>query len=278
VGGQRYTYLLDRYWDGTWSDLVRFAFDPRADIVHFAFPGKLMFAAVLAGAVACLWRGGSRRALALLVVPAAITVAAAGLSLYPFGAVRQDMFLLPMIYVCAALGVAAAHAAAAAIAGRWAAAALVAVVVAALAWTGATRSLEFLRRTEAGVEPMRPIVAGLVKRLKPGERIYVYSGAQPAFRYYWRHRREPWIAGSTHMSGLDAAATTVQLEAVIREVRALTKDPAPFWLLISHMDGDDAARLVDALELDAVVGMGTQSFGTALLRVTPRAPAAGITP
>lgn len=267
MGAGGYLYLLDRYWDGTATGLWSLLTADRADIVHFAYPGKLMFALTAAGALAGLIGGGSWQATALLVAPCAVTLAAALAGAYPFGGIRQDMFLTPMIYVCAALGLATLV--------RWldvrlnrrAAAVAAAVAIAALAVSGATHSYALLR--SPGTEPMRPIVAELVNRLDAGERIYVYWGALPAFRYYWRHRVEPWVPGAVHESGLDARRAAAQLRDVQRELIAMTADPAPFWVVISHVDEKDAVAMLQPLRRHAAISVVKGIAGSALLRVRP---------
>jgi hypothetical protein len=264
-----YRYLLDRYWDGSTTGLWTLLTGDRADIVHFAYPGKLMFALTAIGALAGLAGRGSPRATALLVGPGAVTLAAALAGAYPFGGIRQDMFLTPMIYVCAAIGLAAMagwlRARSGALAGRL----LVAVALAALSWSGAPHTRGLL--ASPGAEPMRPIAAALAERLEAGDRIYVYWGAIPAFRYYWRQRNEPWIAGATHWSGLDPQAAARQMQDVQRELLALMDDPAPFWLVVSHMDEDDAVDMIRPLRKRGAVTVVKAEAGSALLRLTPRA-------
>jgi hypothetical protein len=270
VAGGRYVYLAERYWDGTAAGLAALLFAPEADVVHFAFPGKVMLALVVAGAVALALRPGRRLALALLVVPGAVAFAAALAGAYPWGGIRQDMFLLAMVYATAAAGLEGLAGLAARAAGPWAAAGLGAVAVAALAWTGGTR-VALLARS-AGAEPMRPVAAELARRLDPGERVYVYWGAVPAFRYYWRGQAAPWTAGTTDVPGNGPGGGGDGEDPVTAELLAMMRDPAPFWLVISRMDADAAVALAARLREQGAVNVVSAANGSALLRVTPRGP------
>jgi hypothetical protein len=117
----------------------------------------------------------SRRAAVLLLGPVAVTLLAAGAQLYPFSG-RAILFLAPVSALAAAecsgrlveglvrirvpLPVASALPALA-----------LAVVV--------VRDLPPHR-----AEEMRPVLANLARRRLPGDEIYVYYAAEPAFRFY----------------------------------------------------------------------------------------------
>jgi hypothetical protein len=268
AGSSGYYYLADRYWDGTRDDLVTLLTGPRADIVGFAYPGTVVMALLVIGTSASLLRPDTRRMGAFLIVPAVVTLVAALGAVYPFGGVRQDMFLLPMIYVAAASGLAAATAWLAARLGPLSSGAIATLAVGILAWSGTSRTLTLVQ--SHGAEPLRPIVAELAKRVDPGERIYVYSGAVPAFRYYWRDQPDQWIAGSTHWSGLDRQLAARQMQDVFRELDDLMIEPAPFWMVISHILTADADEILAHLRERGAVNIVRLVNGVALVRVTPR--------
>jgi len=267
VGGGGYWYLLDRYWDGSIAGLRTLLTADRADFIHFAFPGKALFALVVIGAIAGVVDRRFRHATALLVAPTAVTIAAALAQAYPFGGIRQNMYLAPMVYVAAAVGLAAIAGWLRPRAGTATAWAVVAVTVGALAWIGASRSWRLTQG--AGAEPMREVAAELVRQVDPGDVIYVYAGAQPAFRYYWRNRPEPWIAGSPHASGLDPEVARRQMMQVQSELLALVDERQPYWLVGSHLDEDDGLELVARLRERAAVNVTLGRGGSFLLRVTP---------
>ena len=103
-----------------------------------------------------------------------------------------------------------------------------------------------------GPEPVRVVVQTLERRLavSPGDPIYVYSGAVPAFRYYWTGRREPWIAGAKHLSGLDQSLADAALPAVHAEIRRELAQTGHLWLVVSHITDRDHRALLAPLEAE----------------------------
>lgn len=253
-------YLADRLWDGTAQGLLTLLATPRADIVHFAFPSRLVLAMTGAGVLLWLLDRTRWRAAAFLGVPVALTVLASLAGVYPFGGIRQDLFLLPLVYVAAIEPLrwlsnagARSRATGTSVARERAPAALAVIAAGVFLAIGLPRSLALLGST--GPEPMRLTTAALAERLAdaPGAPIYVYHGAIPAFRYYWAGRSEPWIAGARHQSGLDQAVADRELPAVAAEIRAALAGHGAVWLVISHLLEQDQAALLGALQADARV-------------------------
>src|SRR6202022_2979502 len=67
----------------------------------------LIFGFAVAFGAFCLWRvgGAARRAVFYAAAPLFIVVGLSILRLYPYGGVRQDIFLTPSLYVLAAAGI-----------------------------------------------------------------------------------------------------------------------------------------------------------------------------
>lgn len=270
-------YLASFYWNGTGTGLLRLVSAPENDLIAFAFPGTAMLLLAVLGAVASLAGRGSGLALAFFAAPTALTILLAMAGLYPYGGIRQDIFLTGMVYVLAAVGLAALVAPLAASrwqGGPWAARVLTAVTVVALAIPGLQESLGYVR-WQGGRQPMRTLTDTLARRVQPGDVIYVYDGAVPAFGYYWRHRPEPWIRGATHQSYLSERLAAGQMPEVQSEVLRLMRRGAPFWVVITHIMGPDAVELWEFMERSATVDVQAGIPGTWLLRVTPRVSPAG---
>ncbi len=255
------TYLADRHWDGTAAGLYTLLAGPRADFVNFAFPSRLMLALTAVGVLLWLVDRTRWRVAGFLLVPVGLTVLTALAGVYPFGGIRQDMFLLPLVYIAALEPL------------RWlvnrfaakAAPAIGAVLLAAtLTVMVLPRSLAFLN--SPGPEPVGLLVQTLERRLavSPGDPIYVYSGAVPAFRYYWAGRSEPWIAGAKHLSGLDQSRADAALPAVHAEIRAALNQTGYLWLLVSHITDRDHGALMAPLKAEFPVSTLQASGGAYL--------------
>ena len=256
------TYLADRHWDSTAAGLYTLLAGPRADFVNFAFPSRLMLALTAVGVVLWLLDRTRWRVAGFLLVPVALTVLTALAGVYPFGGIRQDMFLLPLIYIAALEPLrwlanragAPVGAPLGAINNSFAAKAaptIVAVVAGAVFTAiGLPRTLALLE--SPGPEPVRLVVETLERRLdvSPGDPIYVYSGAVPAFRYYWAGRSEPWVAGATHLSGLDQTLADAALPAVQAEIHAELNKTGFLWLVVSHITDRDHGALMTPLQAE----------------------------
>ena len=280
------TYLADRHWDGTAAGLYTLLASPRADFVNFAFPSRLMLALTAVGVLLWLFDRTRWRVAGFLLVPVALTVLTALVGVYPFGGIRQDLFLLPLVYVVAleplrwlanrvgapsgAMDRSIARVGAPlgamdrSIAPKGAPTVVAIVAAAVFIAIGVPRTLALLEST--GPEPVRLVVQTLERRLAvaPGDPIYVYSGAVPAFRYYWAGRSEPWIVGAKHLSGLDQTLADAALPAVHAEIRRELQQTGYLWLVVSHITDRDHRALMAPLEAEFPVSTLQASGGAYL--------------
>lgn len=246
-------YLADRIWDGTGAGLLGLFFGPRADFIHFAYPSRLMLVLTLVGVGLWLTDRTRWRVAAFLLVPVGLTGVAALAGVYPYGGIRQTLYLLPLVYVAAVEPLRRAGNALATALGRgprppprWAAggALLLALL---LVVPVLPQSLALL--ANPGPEPLRQtlsVLLGAVRRT-PGHPLYVYAGAVPAFRYYWAGHQEPWQQGAPHGSGLIQAQADAALPLVHAEIRAALAPTGALWLVVSHITNPDLAALLTPL-------------------------------
>ena len=143
--------------------------------LRYPAPGVFLVLAVV-GAVA-LWRRARDQAW-LLLGPIAATFGAAMLQVYPF-APRLVLFLFPAFLVLTAAGVEALAGIGRA-AGRRAGT-VAAIACAALALAGILRD-----PPPYAPEPLKPVLEAMRRVWRPGDRIYVYYGAEKPFVYYAR--------------------------------------------------------------------------------------------
>jgi hypothetical protein len=261
-------YLKPHFWDGTGAGLVELLFAPDHSIVAFGLPGPAMLVAWVIGLAAFAFGARSALATALCLTSIALTVAAAMAGLYPYGPIRQCIFLTPMIFVCATLG---ADRLLALLPARLPAAvtqmpAFALALLLGLPGLGAALSIV---SQDPGYQPMRMVVEALALQHRPEERIYVYYNAIPAFRYYWRNRSDPWIAGALHRSFMDDGKYEERMEEVQQELRDLSAPGDPFWVVVSHISDEDQNWLLEIVERYGRVEVVEQGPGSALLRVTP---------
>jgi hypothetical protein len=260
-------YLRPYLWDGTMSGVRTLLLSPNHDLVALATPGIIAFIFWCIGLLAFAFGARSALATALCLAPMALTLSAAMAGLYPYGAIRQDLFLTPMMFVCVVLG-----------ADRFLAIlpvrfpilgyGLATLLAPALALPALGVSLRFVNQYP-GYEPMRMIAETLGYQLRPGEEVYVYYNAIPAFRYYWRNREEPWLAGAFHRSFMDETKSPAQMARVQDELREISARGQPYWVVVSHLATNDEDWLLEILRRQGKVEYVEQGPGSLLLRITP---------
>ena len=187
-------------------------------------PGKglALFSLYVVGSLAALLR--RRLALAVYaIVPTLVAATLALLERYPFGGNRTDLFLLPS--VC--LGVAGAFALAwPSSPGRERVA--LALVGLGVVWIGTQATWLQLSRPFRREELREPLAAMQALR-QPGDYVYVYYGAKPAFRYY---ARGAWDART--VIGGEHRGSPESYREELRQLLDGSQRPARWWLVFSH--------------------------------------------
>jgi 4-amino-4-deoxy-L-arabinose transferase-like glycosyltransferase len=274
------TYLSNGYWNGSVQLLAGFIARNTRDIFHFAFPGDVALLVCAIGIVAALrstgssaglqTRGSDRAgaglqtrgtaAVLLLAVPFLVALLAGMLRMYPYVGDRQAMFLMPMIYVVLAIGL--AH--------LWTASRdrTVPCLVALLVFAhGGTSTLAHLQ----SVAPvnLRPVVSTLVALLQPTDTVYVDSGGDPVFRYYTRSSPVPYMAG---------VYSPLDLEPYCEQARRLAQAPGRVWLVFSHTNPRDITAIVGELSRTRRVASVRADVEASLLLAETLSRGAGRTP
>jgi hypothetical protein len=184
-----------------------------------------------------------RRKLAVLVAPALLCLLAASLRKYPFGG-RLLLFLAPGVVLLTGNGVARIAAAGRGRVVRVAALGLLAVLFIPTLYAAVDSALP-----PYGHEEIRPVIRYIGARRQPGDVVYVYWLAVPAFQYYHDVRGYDvglWEEGSCPTGGRQDYVEQLEQLAARSDVRRI-------WFLISH----DRAREREFF-LSTLGGMGTE--------------------
>jgi hypothetical protein len=200
--------------------------------LRYPAPGVFLVLAVL-GAWA-LWRR-ARDLAWLLLGPILATYGAAALGVYPF-APRLVLFLFPAFLLLTAAGVEAVGAFSRGPRAGRRAVGVAAVACAALAAVGLWRD-----PPPYAPEPLKPALAGMREAWRPGDRVYVYYGAEKAFVYY--ARRYGFEPGSYHLGRCAREDPRLYL----RELDAFRGAPRA-WLVMAHPALGEDAILLDYLD------------------------------
>jgi hypothetical protein len=198
--------------------------------LRYPAPGVFVALAVLGGIA--LWRRARDRAW-LLLGPIAATFAAAALQVYPFSP-RLALFLFPAFLILTAAGPEAIARFGRAAGPR--AATIATLLVAGLALWGLARDAP-----PYAPEPLKPVLAPMREAWQPGDRAYVYYGAEKAFVYYARRLGFP---ADAYILGTCARE---DLRVYLREVDALRGAPRA-WVIIAHGRREEERLLLEYLD------------------------------
>lgn len=250
LGGNQY---LRDYWAGHFLALPPQSLGDLTWIVghfftFFAFPGGLGGTEVRAGGIAALlfvlgivgfWRERWPLA-AALVLPAVFTLLASGLHQYPFAG-RLLLFLVPFALIGVARG---GWMVAVALHARLPIAAVIMLAVLVLA--PSLETAQELRRP-ARSEQIDDVLDAVRADWQPGDRLYVYYGAKPAFLYYTRNGGFPENAIAF---GTEARTNRGEYREQLAKLRGQSR----VWLIFSHRHQDE----------ELVIRVNAESMGRCL--------------
>ena len=236
------SYLIT-YWDGHFLPLPPkspgdFAWLLDHFFAPFAYPGGMGGTEIRAGGIAAaffligvrsLWKDRWPVALAI-VLPGLFALLASGLHKYPFAG-RLLLFLVPLLILGTARG-AAVVASALAKSQPIAAIVLLGVLLAAPCLE-TYQQLNKPMRTEQ----LQPVLAQVRERWQPGDRLYVYYGALPAFEFYSRDMPFPT---ECVVKGTEARSNSGEYR---QQLAALHGQPR-VWLVFSHRHKNEESILV----------------------------------
>jgi hypothetical protein len=209
-------YLRAGFWSGSLPSLPGFVVRNTFLLIQATFPADLFLLLFAVGFLVVLRSRNDRFVLLGLLAPTALVLLLGCAVLYPYGGGRQDIFLMPMIFVTAGFGVRLLFDAP----GRRGVATLAAAV---LLLVGLRETRLYL--IGPGTEELRPLVRQMKAAWQAGDRVYVYAGSVPAFRYYDRGGGSgPVILGRK----------VDDREALGREIQAAAAKPGRLWVVFSH--------------------------------------------
>lgn len=225
-------YLQEGYWDGTRGGLFNLTVWGTWKLLTltYAMPGQsmLLLLALLVLGLWGVWRSEHRRHLLLLIItPIIVVFALALVRLYPYDGNRQIIFLTPMLYILAGYGFAWVTTRF----PQWWIAGSLATLFLGL---GFVLTWGFIG--SEGSEHLRPLVDTLKREVQPGDRIYVYSGAAPAFSYYYREPQSTWI---------ESRGNRATPSSYNSQLDMLTAQPGRLWLVFSHCVADECIYIAD---------------------------------
>jgi len=257
-------YLKDYYWSPG-SNLLRFfGTNTHYLFTSFLLPG--LGAALISVAAMLLYltlavRRRSLSPLAVLAFTSFGTVLAFSLlHLYPYGPVRQCLFLAPVMCLFAATCLVE-------ISERFAGRANVLVFAAMAGLVVLSGALQIRSlKPYAEVEDMQQVLQFLHGHMEPGDNVFVYPGAVPAVDFYLKQRDPRFLYSDYHQQEPEKYAVEMQAGLAPGTRRA--------WILFCHIFRQEDQRILGDLGADWNVAPALSVKGCALYLASSRAPVA----
>ena len=280
LGGLLSLFLTLRYqWgDDAWylkdyfltphSNVLRFVLSNTRQLIGFLLPG---FATILISTLAIsVYLVASIRArivppLALLACTSCgVVLACSMLHLYPYGGIRQCLFLAPLLCLLASVSLVQAT-------NRFvgSANAIVFVAIVCIVVASGVRQIRVMK-PYAEVENMQQVLLTLRDHIQPGDAVYVYPGAVFAVDYYVRERDPRFIYADYHQQSPE--------KYVPEMLGGLGPQSNRLWLVFSHVYRDEDQRIIHDLTKDWNVESVISVTGSSLYLATPRSAIADATP
>jgi uncharacterized membrane protein len=216
-------YLAESYFDPRKQSLLQFVQVNARALLSFLIPGRVIdlciVLAVLIFSAYQLFKRNLHPVLLLAVTTLSIHIAVSIVRIYPFGGVRQCLFLAPPLALLAGVALAQLTRMLQGSARAAAAAAILAVIVFSL-WRGMLSQWPYQE-----YEDTKAIMWQLTRSLSPGDQVWVHHDAADAFQFYERQVDRRFTYGVYHP---DVQDYLPELQA------AIAPSTQRVWLVFSH--------------------------------------------
>ena len=255
-------WYLDDYYYTRGSSVLRFVLSNTHHLITYFLPG--LAAASVSVVAVLLHLGGSIRArklqplTVLAFTSVGVVLACALLHLYPYGAIRQCLFLTPVLSLFASACLVE-------VANRMPERARVATYGAIVCIVVISGALQFrLVKPYAEIEDMQHVLFELRSHIEPTDRVYVYPGAVPAVDFYMRDRDPRYTFGDFHQQAPQEYVPEMLLGAGPGTDR--------LWIVFSHVYRDEDQRILGDLSGQWNVKPDLSVKGSALYLADRRIP------
>ncbi len=236
------------YYDpGKHYNFLIFIADRTLDLFSFIYLGPLLLGLIIPALIIYVWDVFKNRTWDPIVIVGLISivvaVSVALLRLYPYGGMRQCIYLAPVLVLMAAAAL-----------DRFAqlfSASRRNVASVAMATTLMVAAAMDIResRPYTEVEDIKSVFAELTRSVQASDQVYVYYQAIPAFKFY-KFRRGHLLYGDDHRT--EPGNYVAELQG------AVDRDAARLWLVFTHVINNEDSVILRGLEqswsIEQIVG------------------------
>jgi len=254
------TWYLQGSYPAPGFGLLHFILGNSYSLFIFLLPGRATAVIAIFAMLVYLFLNLLRKALSpislLFLCSFATVLACSLLHLYPYGPIRQCLFLAPVLCLFASESVfRLTRRFTPVVSGT-----LLALVVGIVIVSGTRQVHSYLPYAE--VEDVQAILVPLRAQLQPQDQVYVYSGAVPAIDFYFQGHDPRFIYGDFHREspGKYLSELTAGLHPGTTRV----------WLVLSHVYQDEDTRILQDLRRDWDVRQIIAAKASALYLAAPK--------
>jgi hypothetical protein len=256
-GGPSY---LQEYYLGPGRRLTSFLLTNTHHLLTSFLPGRA--AALVSGVAILFYFAMCLRArvfppvLVLAMTSIGVVVCGGLLHVYPYGGVRQCLFLSPILCLLASESLVQLTARFKGVSGSLAFAAISCVVI-----VSGILQIRLMQPYEE-IEDIQTVLHQLEQRIAPGDAVYVYSGAVPAVDFYLRERDPRFSFGNFHREAPEQLAPEM--------LAGIGPGTDRVWIVFSHIHDSEDSKLLDALLNNWQVDRVASSTRSALYQAVRR--------
>ena len=223
--GKGQWYLATNYFDPKNTKPIPFVLTNTSQLLSFFIPGQIISACIIAAAFYFCWLQVRKRRIETIAIVVslsfAVTIAASLVRAYPYGGIRQDLFLSPGLILFAGMSLASVvHA----IKIRYQPAAVVAVLL--IAVLSGYRGL-LKQNPYKECEDTLSILHQLSRSMTSTDEVWVNHDAVEAVDFYVQEKDHRFIYGSYHKN---------PREYVPELLASIKPNNDRLWLVFSHLE------------------------------------------
>jgi len=252
-------YLKDHFWTPG-SNIFRFIEANTHGLITWLLPGLAAGSISVLAILICLVVSIRARIVppvALLACTSCgIVLVCSILHLYPYGGIRQCLFLTPVLCLLASMSLVQ-------LANKFTGSASVLIfsgIICVVLVSGAFQIR--LLKPYAEVEDIQQVLLSLRSQIQPGDAVYIYPGAVFAVDFYVKDRDPRFIYGNYHQQAPE--------DYVPEMLAGLYSRASRVWIVFSHVYRDEDQRILHDLSGDWKVEPVLSAQGSALYLVSRR--------
>ena len=252
-------YMRDYFWSPG-SNVWHFISYNTHHLITFLLPGlaaaSISVLAILIYLIASIRKRIMPPLVVLACTSCGIVLLCSLLRLYPYGRIRQCLFLTPVLCLLASESLVRV---ASRFTGR--ANSLVFIVIVCIVVVSGAYQIR-LEKPYAEVEDIQQVLLSLQSKIQPGDDVYIYPGAVYAVDFYVKQRDPRFIYGYYHQKA--------QEKHVPEIMAGLDPGAKRLWLVFSHIYRNEDQRILQDLSKEWKVEPVLSVTGSALYLATRR--------